>query len=95
MAGRKLGDWLLRGFFQYAKIQVLISQSNTASVQKFRGCGYDDEQVYAFQSECEQQSLSHSKSPPCYCTRINKYSYILTFIQVDIDIRKTYICSID
>ena len=41
-AGRKVADWLLRGFIQCGNIQVIIARSITASVQKFGGCGYDD-----------------------------------------------------
>ena len=41
-AGGKIADWLLRGFIQCANIQVLIARSNTASLHKFGGCGYDD-----------------------------------------------------
>ena len=38
-AGRKVADWLLRGFIQCANIQVLLARSITASVHKSGGCG--------------------------------------------------------
>ena len=41
-AGRKIADWLLRGFIQCANIQVIITWSIRTSVHKFRGCEYDD-----------------------------------------------------
>ena len=34
-AGRKVADWLLRGFIQCVNVQVLIARSITASVHKF------------------------------------------------------------
>ena len=43
--GRKIADWLLRGFIQCANIQVLIARSITASVHKLGGCEYDDVSV--------------------------------------------------
>ena len=46
--GRKVDDWLLRGFIQCAYIQVIIARSITASMHKFRGCGYDDGFILAF-----------------------------------------------
>ena len=46
-AGRKIADWLLRGFIQCANIQILIARSITASVHKFGGCGYDDGPAHA------------------------------------------------
>ena len=41
-AGRKIADWLLRGFIQCANIQVTKARSIAASVHKFGGCGYED-----------------------------------------------------
>ena len=41
-AGRRIADWLKRGFIQCANIQVSIARSITASVRKFGSCVYDD-----------------------------------------------------
>ena len=42
LRGRKVADWLLRGFIHCANVQVIIARSITASARKFGGCGYDD-----------------------------------------------------
>ena len=47
-AGKKIADWLLRGFIQCANIQVLIARSITASVHG--GCGYDDDLYWTLYS---------------------------------------------
>ena len=55
-AGRKIADWILRGFILYANIHVRIARSIAASVHKFGGCGYDDG-LNRLQHKARQQSL--------------------------------------
>ena len=52
IAGRKIADWLLRGFIQCANIQVLLAQSIMASVHKFGGCVYDDASYQTLTDYC-------------------------------------------